>query len=113
MELDVLVTSGLGDNSYLVGSGGEAALIDPQRDVGRFIELAESRHLKIRYVVETHVHNDYVSGALELHEVTGAEIAAPARGGYRLNHRPMAEGDEISLGDLALVAMEPPGHTPE
>jgi hydroxyacylglutathione hydrolase len=59
------------------------------------------------------VHNDYVSGALEIREATGAEIAAPAKGGYGFEHRPMAEGDEIALGDLVLVAMETPGHTPE
>jgi hydroxyacylglutathione hydrolase len=113
MELDVLVTPGLGDNSFLVASGGEAAIVDPQRDVSRFLELAESRGLKIRYVIETHVHNDYISGALELHEATGAEIAAPAGGGYRFDHRSMSEGDEIALGDLVLVAMATPGHTPE
>jgi glyoxylase-like metal-dependent hydrolase (beta-lactamase superfamily II)/rhodanese-related sulfurtransferase len=113
MELDVLVTPGLGDNTYLLASGGEAALIDPQRDVARFLSLAESRDLKIRHVLETHVHNDYVSGAVEIREATGAEIAAPAGGGYRFEHRPVAEGDEISLGDLVLVAMETPGHTPE
>ena len=113
MELEVLVTPGLGDNSFLVASGGEAALVDPQRDVARFLSLAESRDLKVRLVLETHVHNDYVSGAVEIREATGAEIAAPARGGYRFEHRPMAEGDEIALGDLVLVAMESPGHTPE
>jgi hydroxyacylglutathione hydrolase len=113
MELEVLVTPGLGDNSFLVGSVGEVALIDPQRDIGRFVELAEARGLKIRHAVETHVHNDYVSGALELHEATGAEIAAPADGGYRFGHRPMAEGDEIPLGEVSLVAIATPGHAPE
>lgn len=113
MELDVLVTPGLGDNSFVVASGGEAAVVDPQRDVSRFITLAESRGLKIRHVLETHVHNDYLSGALELREATGAEIEAPAGGGYLFEHRPMSEGDEIHLGDLVLVAMETPGHTPE
>lgn len=113
MELEILVTPGLGDNSYLLASGGEAALVDPQRDIGRFLSLAQSHDLKIRHVLETHVHNDYVSGAVEIRESTGAEIAAPARGGYRFEHRPMAEGDEVSLGDLVLIAMETPGHTPE
>jgi glyoxylase-like metal-dependent hydrolase (beta-lactamase superfamily II)/rhodanese-related sulfurtransferase len=113
MELDVLVTPGLGDNSYLVASGGEAAVVDPQRDVGRFLSLAESRGLKIRHVLETHVHNDYVSGALEIQEATGAEIHVPARGRYRFEHRPMSEGEEISFGELVLTAMETRGHTPE
>jgi glyoxylase-like metal-dependent hydrolase (beta-lactamase superfamily II)/rhodanese-related sulfurtransferase len=113
MELEVLVTSGLGDNSFLVGSGGEAALIDPQRDIARFVELADARGFKISHAIETHVHNDYVSGAIELRQATGAEIAAPAGGGYRFAHRPMAEGDEIPLGDVYLTAMATPGHTPE
>ncbi|HYV00919.1 MAG TPA: rhodanese-like domain-containing protein [Actinomycetota bacterium] len=113
MELDVLVTPGLGDNSFLLASGGEAAVIDPQRDVARLLALAESRDEKIRHVLETHVHNDYLSGALEIREATGAEIAAPARGGYEFEHRPMAERDEIAVGELALAAMETPGHTPE
>ena len=66
MELDLLVTPGLGDNSYVVSWGDEAAVIDPQRDVGRFVEAAAERGARIRHVVETHVHNDYVSGAAEL-----------------------------------------------
>ncbi|MGH2556458.1 MAG: MBL fold metallo-hydrolase [Actinomycetota bacterium] len=113
MELEIIVTPGLGDNSYVLASGGEAAVLDPQRDIGRVLSLAESRDWKIRHVLETHVHNDYVSGALELREATGAEIAEPAGGGYRFEHRSMAEGDEVPLGDHVLVAMETPGHTPE
>jgi hydroxyacylglutathione hydrolase len=83
MELEVVVTPGLGDNTFLVASGGEAALVDPQRDVSRFLDLAESRDVKIRHVLETHLHNDYVSGAVEIREATGAEIVAPGGGGYR------------------------------
>jgi hydroxyacylglutathione hydrolase len=113
LDLEVFVTPGLGDNSYLVGSGGEALVVDPQRDVGRFLDAAERRGLTIRYVLETHVHNDYLSGALEIRKATGADIAAPAAGRYEFPTRPMAEGDELALGDLALMAMESPGHTPE
>ena len=53
MELDVIVTPGLGDNSYLIASGGEAAVVDPQRDAGRFLAAAEARGVTIRYVLET------------------------------------------------------------
>ncbi|MGH2572925.1 MAG: MBL fold metallo-hydrolase [Actinomycetota bacterium] len=113
MELEVVVTPSLGDNSYLVASGGAAALVDPQRDIGRYLEPAEARGLAIRYALETHLHNDYVSGAIELRAATGAEIVAPARGGYEFPVRPMAEGDEIRVGDVRLVALETPGHTPE
>src|SRR2546426_462352 len=113
MELDVIVTPGLGDNSYLIASGGEAAVVDPQREAGRFLAAAESRGVTIRYVLETHVHNDYLSGALEIRAATGAAIAAPAKGRYEFPIEPMGEGDELKVGDLRLRAMETPGHTPE
>jgi hydroxyacylglutathione hydrolase len=113
MELDVVVTRSLGDNSYLVVSGDEGALIDPQRDIGRYLDLAGSHGVSIHHVLETHVHNDYVSGALEMRAATGAEIAGPAGGRYEFDHRPIAEGDEVRVGDVRLVGLETPGHTPE
>ena len=69
--------------------------------------------MSIRYVLETHVHNDYVSGALDLKEATGAEVVAAARGRYAFPHRKVAEGDELKLGGLRLLTLETPGHTPE
>jgi len=113
VELEVLVTLGLGDNSYLIASEGEAALIDPQRDPGRYPALAESKGVAIRHVLETHVHNDYVSGALEVRAATGAEVVAPAAGRYEFPFHPISEGDEVRVGDLRLRALETPGHTPE
>jgi hydroxyacylglutathione hydrolase len=113
MDLELFQTPDLGDSSYLVASGGEAALVDPQRDAWRFVEAARQRGWRIRYVLETHVHNDYLSGALETRTATGAEIAAPARGRYEFEHRPIDEGDAIELGDLRLTAWATPGHTPE
>jgi glyoxylase-like metal-dependent hydrolase (beta-lactamase superfamily II)/rhodanese-related sulfurtransferase len=111
MQIDLFVTPGLGDNSYLVTSGDEAAVVDPQRDVASVIETARARGARIRYVVETHVHNDYVSGALELREAVGAEIVGPAAAGYTFAHRRVGEGDEVAVGDASLVALEAPGHT--
>ncbi|MBI4283795.1 MAG: MBL fold metallo-hydrolase [Chloroflexi bacterium] len=113
MDWELFVTLELGDNSYLVASGGEAALIDPQRDAWRFLATAASRQLTLRYVVETHVHNDYLSGALEVRASTGAEIAAPARGNYQFPYRRIEEGAELRIGALRLVAWDTPGHTPE
>ncbi len=113
MDVEVFVTDGLGDSSYLVRSGEEAVLVDPQRDAWRFLRAAEIKGARIRAVLETHVHNDYVSGAQEVQAATGAEIVAPAMGGYRFPHRPAAEGEEVRVGDLRLVAMATPGHTPE
>jgi hydroxyacylglutathione hydrolase len=113
LDLELFVTEGLGDTSYLLASQGLAILVDPQRDADRFLTAVEKRGLRIQALLETHVHNDYVSGAVEIAERTGAEIAAPARGGYRFPHRGLTEGDEIHLGDNRLVAVETPGHTPE
>ncbi len=113
MELEQFVTPGLGDNSYLIASGGEGALIDPQRDVGRMLAVAEALGVRIGHVLETHVHNDYVSGALEVRAATGARIAVPARGGYAFPHLGLGEADEIRVGSMRLVAVETPGHTPE
>ncbi|MBI2780559.1 MAG: MBL fold metallo-hydrolase [Chloroflexi bacterium] len=113
MDLELFVTPGLGDASYLLASGRDAVLVDPQRDAWRFLEVAEEHGWRIRHVLETHVHNDYLSGALETQAATGAEIAAPARGGYEFRHRAMDEGDAIEIGSLRLTAWATPGHTPE
>lgn len=113
MDLELFHTPGLGDSSYMLASGREAVLVDPQRDAWRFVEAAASRGWRIRHVLETHVHNDYLSGALETRAATGAEIAAPARGRYEFEHHPVDEGDSIEVGGLVLTAMATPGHTPE
>lgn len=111
VELDMMLTPGLGNASYLLASGDEAAAIDPPRDAWRLLEALGRRRLRL--VLETHVHNDYVSGALELREATGAHVVAPARGGYAFPILPVDDGDELELGDLRLVALATPGHTPE
>src|SRR5712675_2063895 len=113
MDLELFVTRGLGDTSYLLASGRDAVLVDPQRDAWRFVAAAEARGLRIVRVLETHVHNDYLSGALETHAATGAEIVAPARGRYEFEHRAVDDGDRIELGEYVLTALATPGHTPE
>jgi glyoxylase-like metal-dependent hydrolase (beta-lactamase superfamily II)/rhodanese-related sulfurtransferase len=111
MDLDVFVTPGLGDNSFLVVSGDEAAVVDPQRDAWRFLAAAEARTARVLAVLETHVHNDYVSGAHEIRAATGAELVLPGAGRYEFPHRPAAEGEQVRIGDLRLVALATPGHT--
>ncbi|NQW17123.1 MAG: MBL fold metallo-hydrolase [Chloroflexi bacterium] len=113
MDLEIFVTPGLGDNSYLLVSGDNSVMVDPQRDAWRFLAVAKRRNLQIRHVLETHVHNDYVSGAREIAECVGAEIVAPLEGGYKFNHRGVSEGDEIGLGKYRIAAWDTPGHTPE
>jgi glyoxylase-like metal-dependent hydrolase (beta-lactamase superfamily II)/rhodanese-related sulfurtransferase len=113
MHLESFLTRGLGDTSYLLASGDESLIVDPQRDIGPVLAAARARGLRVTRVVETHVHNDYVSGALELRAATGAAIAGPARAGYAFPFEPLAEGDELSLGTVRIVGTETPGHTPE
>ncbi len=111
MDIEVFVTPGLGDNSFLLTSGDEALVVDPQRDAWRFLQAADSRRARVRAVLETHVHNDYVSGAHELRAAHGAELVLPADGGYEFDHRGAREGEEVRVGDLRVVAMATPGHT--
>ena len=113
MDLETILTPGLGNATYLLASGGEAVVVDPPRDAWRVTSLAEARGWRLTHVVETHVHNDYLSGALELRAALGSEIVAPARGRYGFAHRGADEGDVLELAGLRLVARATPGHTPE
>ena len=99
--------------SYLIGSEGEAAVIDPQRDVDQYIQEAEAQHLKIKYVIETHLHADFVSGHRELAAHTGAEIVFGTRAGATFPHQAVQDGDELVIGKVKLRVLETPGHTPE
>jgi len=99
--------------SYLVGSEGEAAVVDPRRDVEEYLAEAERQGLRIRYVLETHLHADFVSGHHELAQRTGAEIVFGALAEAAFPHRAVHEGDLLPLGRLALRVLETPGHTPE
>src|SRR5262245_29431376 len=103
----------LAQASYLIGDGGEAAVVDPRRDVDEYIEEARHQGLTIRYVIETHLHADFVSGHRELAARTGARIYFGAKAGARFDHVPVKEGDEIRIGSVVLRFLETPGHTPE
>jgi glyoxylase-like metal-dependent hydrolase (beta-lactamase superfamily II) len=103
----------LAQASYLIGSEGEAAVVDPRRDVDEYLGEAEAHGLRIRWVIETHLHADFVSGHRELAERTGAEVVFGARARAALPHRAVRDGEEIRLGRLRLRFLETPGHTPE
>jgi glyoxylase-like metal-dependent hydrolase (beta-lactamase superfamily II) len=103
----------LAQASYLIGSNGEAAVIDPRRDVDEYLTEAEREGLRIKYVIETHLHADFVSGHRELAERSGAEIVFGAKAGAGFPHRAVEDGDELRVGEAVLRILETPGHTPE
>jgi hydroxyacylglutathione hydrolase len=99
--------------SYLIGSEGDAAVVDPQRDVDQYIAEAEAQGFKIKHVIETHLHADFVSGHRELAARTGAEIIFGAKSGAEFLHPAVNDGEEIKLGRVTLRFLDTPGHTPE
>lgn len=103
----------LAQASYMIGSEDEAAVVDPRRDVDVYIDEARARGLTIRYVIETHLHADFVSGHQELAKRTGAKIYFGANADAKFPHVSVHEGDEIRMGEVSLRFLETPGHTPE
>jgi len=99
--------------SYYLGSDGEAAIIDPQRDVQQYIDEAESHGQRIKYIIETHSHADFVSGHVELAAKTGAEIIYGQRAATQFPTHKVNDGDELNVGKIKLSFRETPGHTPE
>lgn len=99
--------------SYLLGSEGEAAVVDPQRDVDIYLKAAEEHGLKIRHIFETHLHADFVSGHRELAARTGAKIYIGERAAATYPHIGMRDGFKLKLGRVRIAALETPGHTPE
>ncbi len=109
---------GLSQYSYIVGEGGVVAVIDPKRDIDTYLDYADSNGLRIAYVLETHIHADYASGARALAEASGAELCLSGYDEgetyeYAFDHRKLKGGDELALGELTLRATHTPGHTPE
>ncbi len=99
--------------SYMLGSEGVACVVDPQRDVGIYLEEAAAHGLRIDHIIETHLHADFVSGHRELAERTGARIYLGALAGARFPHVPVRDGHEVSFGRVVLRFLETPGHTIE
>jgi hydroxyacylglutathione hydrolase len=99
--------------SYMIGSKGEAAVIDPQRDVDLYLEAADEQGLKIRHIFESHLHADFVSGHKELAARTGAKIYIGAQAHAGFPHAPLRDNFEVQMGAIRICALETPGHTPE
>jgi glyoxylase-like metal-dependent hydrolase (beta-lactamase superfamily II)/rhodanese-related sulfurtransferase len=107
------VHEGLGNSSYLLGVGdGEAVVVDPDRTIGRYLAEAEARGWRIAAALETHLHADFVTGAVELGG-RGAVIHAPAGADIAYRARALSHGDRVGLGDVEVEAVASPGHTPE
>lgn len=106
---------GLGHLSAMLADedAGVAVVVDPRRDVDVYLDEAAERDLRISHVLETHLHNDYVSGARELASLTGAEHVIGAGADLRFEHRPAHGGESFRSGGLELTVLDAPGHTPE
>ncbi|MGW2777386.1 rhodanese-like domain-containing protein [Streptomyces olivaceoviridis] len=111
--VDTIELEGLGNRSYLAGGRHTAVAVDPPRDIDRVLAAAARRGVRISHVVETHLHNDYVTGGPELARLTGAAYLVPAGAHVSYARVPVADGDvaEVDAG-LALRAVATPGHTP-
>jgi hydroxyacylglutathione hydrolase len=105
----------LGHASYLVGDEqtGQALVFDPRRDVEVYLDAARQQGLRVTYAVDSHGHNDYLSGLSELQSRTGAELWASATGELGYVHRPLEDGEVIEIGDVGIEVLHTPGHTPE
>ena len=113
--VDVIGLEGLGNRSYLAGGDSEAVAVDPPRDIDQVLTAAARRGVRISHVVETHVHNDYLTGGLELARITGAAYLVPADANVSFARVPVSDGDTVDIdtgAGLTLTAVATPGHTP-
>ena len=112
MIFERIKSEGIAHNSYLLGSGNAAAVIDPRRDCQIYADLAQQKGLKIKYILETHRNEDYVIGSVELNNITGAEIYHGSGLGWKYGNT-LLDGHEFQIGNLRLTAIHTPGHTDE
>ncbi|MFI5942015.1 rhodanese-like domain-containing protein [Streptomyces uncialis] len=111
--VDTLEFEGLGNRSYLAGGDATAVAVDPPRDIDQVIAAAARRGVRITHVAETHLHNDYVTGGLELARLTGAHYLVPAAAAVSFARTPVTDGDTVQVDEgLTLRALATPGHTP-
>lgn len=115
MFLQQFYVESLGHYSYLIGSteAGVAFVVDPKRDIADYLVVARERNLRITHILETHLHNDYISGNRELVAAAGAIIGHSAEADLSYDHLPLREGDTLRFGELEVRVLRTPGHTPE
>ena len=113
VDVRAIRTAGLGDTTYILSHNGVGVVVDPQRDVDRFLDAGHAQDIRIRYVLETHVHNDYVSGGRELARRAQAELVLPAGAGVAFEHTPAFHFEDLADDGLVVRPIHTPGHTPE
>jgi glyoxylase-like metal-dependent hydrolase (beta-lactamase superfamily II)/rhodanese-related sulfurtransferase len=113
MYIKQLYTGCLSEAAYYIESNGEAAVIDPLRDIDAYLELAKERGSRIKYIFETHFHADFVSGHLDLGKATGAPIVFGPGTRTKFPVHVAKDGETFMIGDLTIVVMHTPGHTLE
>jgi hydroxyacylglutathione hydrolase len=114
MQIEAIRTESLGDTSYVLAHGGHGLVIDPQRDVRRFLQVIERLEVDITHVVDTHVHNDYLSGTPALARQLGADLVMPAGSGTGFAFVPAFHLEVLKGGgSIAIRPIHTPGHTPE
>tara|TARA_Y100000589_G_C27155659_1_gene630736 strand:- start:231 stop:1637 length:1407 start_codon:yes stop_codon:yes gene_type:complete len=113
MKIEQLYTGCLAQGAYYIESKGEVAIIDPLRETQQYIDKAKSNNAKIKYVLETHFHADFVSGHVDLAEKTGATIVFGPGAQTEYNIHSATDGEELKLGELTIKVLHTPGHTLE
>ncbi|WP_336921003.1 MBL fold metallo-hydrolase [Aquipuribacter sp. SD81] len=111
IEVITIETPSLGDRSYVVTDGTVAVAVDPQRDLDRVLDVLHERGLRLTHVLETHIHNDYVTGGYALAQATGARYCVNADDEVSFERTPVRDGDEWTTGALRVRALATPGHT--
>ena len=113
MFIKQLYTNCLSEAAYFIASGGEAAVIDPVRDIDVYLDLAKEHNVTIKYIFETHFHADFVSGHLDLSAATKATIVYGPNAETGFPVYLAADGERFKIGDLTLEVLHTPGHTLE
>ncbi len=115
VEVRSLRAAELGNSAHVLieAEAGLAIVVDPVRDVGQYLEVAAEESAELSWALETHVHNDFVSGARELAATSGSRLGASGDAGLRYPYERLGDGDEIEVGSWLLRVLGTPGHTPE
>ncbi len=113
MKIEQIYTGCLAEAAYYIESNGEAAIVDPLREVGPYLKKAQKDGAKIKYIFETHFHADFVSGHIDLAEKSGAVIVYGPTAQTTFDAHIAADGEAFKIGDLTVKVLHTPGHTPE